>query len=90
MLTNDKKKPNGLQNRQDGLQLDLSQAETILCEKCGNGLFIQSFFLKKLSALVSPTGQEAVIPVQVYSCGNCGHINSKLNPTLSEETKTDN
>ena len=24
------------------------------------------------------------------SCGNCGHINSKLNPTLSEETKTDN
>ena len=76
--------------QQANVQLDLSHAETILCEKCGNGLFIQSFFLKKLSALVSPTGQEAVIPVQVYSCGNCGHINSKLNPTLSEETKTDN
>ena len=76
--------------QQANVQLDLSQAETILCEKCGNGLFIQSFFLKKLSALVSPTGQEVVIPVQVYSCGNCGHINSKLNPTLSEETKTDN
>ena len=76
--------------QQANVQLDLSQAETILCEKCSNGLFIQSFFLKKLSALVSPTGQEAVIPVQVYSCGNCGHINSKLNPTASEETKTDN
>ena len=83
MLT-DKKK------QQANVQLDLSQAETILCEKCSNGLFIQSFFLKKLSALVSPTGQEAVIPVQVYSCGNCGHINQKLNPTASEETKTDN
>ena len=76
MLTDNKKRP-------DGLQLDLSQAETILCEKCGNGLFIQSFFLKKLSAVVSPTGQEAVIPVQVYSCGNCGHINQKLNPPCS-------
>ena len=76
--------------QQANVHLDLIQAETILCEKCGNGLFIQSFFLKKLSALVSPTGQEAVIPVQVYSCGNCGHINSKLNPTTSEETKTDN
>ena len=76
--------------QQANVQLDLSQAETILCEKCGNGLFIQSFFLKKISALVSPTGQEAVIPLQVYSCGNCGHINSKLNPTSSEETKTDN
>ena len=34
--------------QQANVQLDLSQAETILCEKCGNGLFIQSFFLKKL------------------------------------------
>mgnify|MGYP003113786364 CR=1 FL=1 len=85
MLTDDKKRP-------DGLQIDLTQAETILCEKCGNGLFIQSFFLKKISALVSPTGQEAIIPVQVYSCGNCGHINSKLNPTAkpSEETTSSN
>ena len=39
-------------------------------------------FLKKISRLVSPTGQE-IIPVQVYSCGNCGHINTKLNPTHS-------
>ena len=85
MLTDDKKRP-------DGLQIDLSQAETILCEKCGNGLFIQSFFLKKVSRLASPTGQEAIIPVQVYSCGNCGHINTKLNPTAqpSEETTNNN
>jgi len=76
--------------QQANVQLDLSQAETILCEKCSNGLFIQSFFLKKLSALVSPTGQEAVIPVQVYSCGNCGHINQKLNPTLSEKAESNN
>ena len=23
---------------------------------------------------MSPTGQEAVVPVQVYSCGNCGKV----------------
>tara|TARA_R100000278_G_scaffold48753_1_gene41825 strand:+ start:319 stop:555 length:237 start_codon:yes stop_codon:yes gene_type:complete len=68
-------------NKQANVQVDLTQADTVLCEKCSNGLFIQSFFLKKISALMSPTGQEAIIPVQVYSCGNCGHINSKLNPT---------
>ena len=83
MLTDDKKRP-------DGLQIDLSQAETILCEKCGNGLFIQSFFLKKISALVSPTGQESIVPVQVYSCGNCGHINRKLNPTLEQGEEDNN
>jgi|TARA_Y100000114_G_scaffold24207_1_gene19917 hypothetical protein len=84
MLTDDKKQAN--------VQVDLTQADTVLCEKCSNGLFIQSFFLKKISALMSPTGQEAIIPVQVYSCGNCGHINSKLNPTAkpSEETTSSN
>ena len=84
MLTDDKKQAN--------VQVDLTQADTVLCEKCSNGLFIQSFFLKKISALMSPTGQEAIIPVQVYSCGNCGHINSKLNPTArpGEETTSSN
>ena len=76
--------------QQANVQLDLSQAETILCEKCGNGLFIQSFFLKKISALVSPTGQESIVHVQVYSCGNCGHINRKLNPTLEQGEEDNN
>ena len=30
--------------------------------------------IKRLSPIVSPTGQEALIPVQVYSCGNCGKV----------------
>lgn len=76
-------------NAQANVQVDLTQAETILCEECGNGLFIPSFFLKKISALVSPTGKEAIIPIQVYSCGNCGHINQKLNPTAKSSEKSE-
>ena len=55
-------------------QLDISKADTIVCEECGNASFIQAFFLKKVSALVSPTGKEAIVPIQVFSCGNCGAI----------------
>ena len=55
-------------------QLDISKTDTIVCEECGNASFIQAFFLKKVSALVSPTGKEAIIPMQVFSCGNCGAI----------------
>tara|TARA_R100001129_G_scaffold133834_1_gene95146 strand:+ start:153 stop:404 length:252 start_codon:yes stop_codon:yes gene_type:complete len=64
----------GMPPREDGLQLDISKTDTIVCENCGNASFIQAFFLKKVSALVSPTGKEAVIPIQVFSCGNCGTI----------------
>jgi hypothetical protein len=48
------------------------------CDDCGNAVFIQAFFLRRLSALMSPTGQEALIPIQVYSCGNCGKVPDKL------------
>ena len=63
-----------IQKRKQQVQVDLKQAETIKCSDCGNYLFITSFILKRLSALVSPNGQEALIPVQVYSCGNCGKV----------------
>tara|TARA_B100000287_G_C20346975_1_gene668161 strand:- start:180 stop:446 length:267 start_codon:yes stop_codon:yes gene_type:complete len=56
------------------VQVDLRKAETIKCSDCNNYLYITSFILKKLSAIVSPTGQETLIPVQVYSCGNCGKV----------------
>tara|TARA_E500000318_G_scaffold17976_1_gene18598 strand:- start:556 stop:813 length:258 start_codon:yes stop_codon:yes gene_type:complete len=60
------------------VELDISKADTITCDECGNASFIQSFFLKRISALMSPTGQEAVVPIQVYSCGNCGAVPSKM------------
>ena len=60
------------------VQVDLREADTIKCDDCGNYLFITSHILKRLSAIVSPTGEEALIPVQVYSCGDCGKVPSKL------------
>ena len=74
---------------QPNVQVDLSQAETIKCEKCGNYSFIQSFFLKRLSPVMSPTGQETLIPVQVYSCGNCGTVPKSMMSEIrmSEEPK---
>jgi len=60
------------------VELDISKADTIQCQECGSASFIPSFFLKKISALMSPTGKEAIVPIQVYSCGNCGTVPSKM------------
>ncbi len=59
-------------------QIDIKDTEMVKCEDCGNASFIQAFFLRRLSALMSPTGQEALIPIQVYSCGNCGKVPDKF------------
>ena len=60
--------------QQQQVKVDLSQAETTKCEHCGNVVFIKGTILKRLSALVSPTGQEAIVPIEIYSCGGCGEV----------------
>ena len=67
-----------MSQEQSGVQIDISKADTITCEECGNASFIQAFFLKKISALMSPTGQESIVPIQVFSCGSCGTIPKKM------------
>ena len=56
------------------VKVDLSDADTMRCQKCENPIFIQGYIIKRISAIVSPTGQEVIAPVQVFNCGNCGHM----------------
>ena len=65
----------------DGVTLDnidLTHAKDILCEKCEGVGFRQTMMLKKLSPLMSPTGQETIIPVGVFACDSCGHVNKEF------------
>ena len=54
--------------------VDLSKAETMKCEQCESSLFSMSYIIKRMSAIISPTGQEAIVPVQVYSCDGCSKV----------------
>ena len=47
-------------------------------------LFIQLMMFKKLSAVLSPTGEESLIPVQVFACNSCGHVNEQFIPQTGE------
>jgi len=56
------------------VQVDLTDAETMTCMKCDNKIFIQGYVIKKISAIISPTGKEVIAPIQVFNCGNCGEL----------------
>ncbi len=59
---------------QQQVQIDLSEADTMKCQSCENPVFIQGYLIKKISAIVSPTGKEVIAPIQVFNCGNCGEM----------------
>lgn len=52
-------------------QIDLSNAIDLKCADCGKSTFTAVFVLKKISALLSPTGKATFAPVQVFECSNC-------------------
>ena len=56
------------------VKIDLADADTMKCQKCENPFFIQGYIIKKISAIVSPTGKEVIAPIQVFNCGNCGEM----------------
>ena len=58
--------------------IDMSQTTPVKCESCENQTFKQTLLLRKLSALVSPNGQETLVPVQVFACVKCGNVNSEF------------
>ena len=64
--------------------IDMSQTTSIKCEKCENSTFKQTLLIRKLSALVSPNGQETVIPVAVFACEKCGHVNAEFEKMETE------
>ena len=56
--------------------IDMNQTASVKCEKCENQTFKQTMLLRKMSALVSPNGQETLIPVAAFACEKCGNVNS--------------
>jgi hypothetical protein len=62
------------QQQQQQINLDIKQAEDVPCEKCGNLYFSPIVMLKKFSPLISPTGQELNVPIQVFQCTSCSDV----------------
>ena len=58
--------------------VDVSQTTPVKCEKCENQTFKQTLLIRKVSALVSPNGQEQYVPIAVFACEKCGHVNSEF------------
>ena len=65
-------------NEQQQMNVDFSQTTGLECDECKNETFTQVFYIRKLSALLSPAGEESIIPVPTFACTKCGHVNEGL------------
>ncbi len=61
-------------------KIDLSKAKEMCCTHCGGTIFIPGQKFLTISKLVTGTPQDAIIPVEVWLCGDCGEVNEQLLP----------
>jgi len=69
------------------MNVDMNLATDIKCDVCEGLAFRSCFLIKKISAVMSPTGQETIVPVETFACNSCGHINQLFMPRMIAEEK---
>jgi len=69
-----------MEQEQLKLNISLDKTEEITCEKCSHNVFQEGLMLRKASKFLTGTMQDALIPLPVFSCSACGHVNEEFLP----------
>lgn len=66
-------------------QANVSYDQTlpVNCDECGHNMFIQALHLRKASGLLTGTGQPSYMPIPVFACMKCDHVNTEFLPKES-------
>ena len=64
-----------MKSNQPRININPEDLDDIVCEKCDCSYFRQVQLLKRVSALISPDGQEQKVIIPVIRCDDCGHVN---------------
>lgn len=72
------------ENQPNKPQIDLSKATEMSCQECGGTVFIPANKFLKVSKIITGTPKDAIIPVELFLCGDCGEVVEEL---LPEELK---
>ena len=67
-----------LQKRE--VDIDMQNTNPIICEGCKGLAFQPAVMLRKVSAIMSPTGKETFLQIPCVVCAECGQINKEMLP----------
>jgi uncharacterized Zn finger protein len=65
---------------QPRLNLSIDQTSAVECEKCSHTFFQEALHIRKASGLLTGTGQTTYMPIPVFACKACGHVNTEFLP----------
>jgi hypothetical protein len=67
------------------LNISLDQTTSIYCENCDNPYFVQQLRIQKIPGLLTGQSHPSYMPVPVFACSKCGHVNSEFETQTKPE-----
>lgn len=72
-------------NQQPNVNVSLKDAKPVLCEECQHEVFGEKFLLRRVSRFVTGATEDGFIPIPVFACSKCGHVNKEFLPPVNEK-----
>jgi uncharacterized Zn finger protein len=66
----------------DPVKMNISLEDTteITCDECGSATFHEAVMLRSVSRFITGTAQDGMMPIPVFACDKCGHVNEQFLP----------
>ncbi len=77
------------QQQQMNMNISLDKTTELVCDECGNHSFQEVVLLRKASRFITGTAQDAMIPIPVFACSKCGHVNEEFLPMQLRNNQTE-
>lgn len=61
-------------------QVDLSQTKALVCDECGNEVFVPGLMFRTVSRFITGGAQDGLVPIEVFYCSKCQHVNDSFLP----------
>jgi hypothetical protein len=68
-----------MENQQQ-LKIGMEETTALTCDECGSELFREATMIRKASRFITGTPQDALIPIPVFACLKCNHVNEFFLP----------
>ena len=68
------------QPKQVQMNVALKDTTAIVCEECGCEVFVPGMLLRKVSKFISGTTSDSILPLEIFACAKCQHINEQFRP----------
>ena len=67
-------------NQPQNLNISIDQTSPVVCDSCGHLYMKEVVHMRKVSGILTGTGQPSYIPIPLFACDKCGHVNTEFVP----------